>query len=477
MAGQKRIHLIAVCGTGMGALAGMLKEAGFEVSGSDQNIYPPMSTQLERLGVKLYTGYGAQNLREKPDLVVVGNAISRTNPEVQAMLSQDIPYLSLPQAVTSYFLKDKTPIVIVGTHGKTTTSSLMAWVLESSGLDPSFFIGGIPINFGQNYKLGQGDFMVIEGDEYDTAFFDKGPKFLHYPTKAAILTSIEFDHGDIYPDLEAVRSAFKRFLDLMPQSGFLAAGTDFPLVEALVKEASCQVETYGLNSSADWQAQILKREKEWIHFSCYHNRKKIGEFSWSMPGNHNITNALAVMALSFHLGLEKEQLAHALSTFKGTKRRQEVLERIEGITLIDDFAHHPTAVRATLSALKQHFDHGTLWAIFEPRTNTSRRHFFQKDYVSAFLPADKIIIAQIFNMHQIPEGERFDPDMLVKDLVAAGKEAYYIERADQIIDYLRLHLEPKDLVVIMSNGSFDNIHNRLIKTLKERFSLNPPPLF
>lgn len=454
---QKHIHLIAVCGTGMGALAGMLKEKGFRVSGSDRNIYPPMSQQLERLGVELVLGYGPDNLRERPDLVIVGNAVSKTNPEVQAMLSQGIEYLSLPEALNRFFLKDKVPLVIAGTHGKTTTSSLMAWVLESCGYDPGFFIGGIPINFGQNYKAGQGTYFVIEGDEYDTAFFDKGPKFLHYETKAAILTSIEFDHGDIYADLDSVKKAFKSFLKRLPEDGFLAAGIDFPEVESMVHEANCLVETYGFSGNAAWRAEITRADQEKVHFSCYRRGTKMSKFTWSLPGRHNIQNALAVIALASHLGMGMEQIVSAINTFRGVKRRQEVLARIKGVTVIDDFAHHPTAVYETLLALRQRFNRQKLWAVFEPRTNTSSRRFFQKEYVRAFSPADRIIVTQVYNREQIAPEERFSPEELVKDLRAIGKEAFFIERTDQIGAFLKSQFSGDDVVVIMHVGDGVNL--------------------
>jgi UDP-N-acetylmuramate: L-alanyl-gamma-D-glutamyl-meso-diaminopimelate ligase len=427
-----------------------------------------MSLQLAELGIQVHEGYSASNLDGNPDLIVVGNAVSRTNPEVQAMLEQGIPFLSFPQALREFFLGDRHPIVVAGTHGKTTTASLMAWVLETAGLQPSYMIGGIPRNFGANYRLGAGDFFVVEGDEYDTAFFDKGPKFLHYRPQSAILTSIEFDHGDIYRDLEHVKDAFRRFIRILPPSGYLAAGVDFPAVAELTPSSPCPWEGYGLAATAAWQAAGIDCDAAGTRFDVLHAGGHVGTASWGLAGRHNVQNALGVIAVATRVGIPFPRIEAAFRTFAGVKRRQEVIGAVRDIVLIDDFAHHPTAVRETLLALRSRYRGHRLWAIFEPRSTTSRQATFQRDFVAAFGAADRIIIADLFRPEYIPIGERLSPERLARDITATvGTDARFIPEVDAIIAHVVGHAVPGDVVVLMSNGGFGGIHAQLLHALKE----------
>jgi UDP-N-acetylmuramate: L-alanyl-gamma-D-glutamyl-meso-diaminopimelate ligase len=472
----RHIHLIAICGVGMSALAGMLQTRGFHVTGSDQNVYPPMSTQLAALGIELRQGFSPNHLADHPDLIVVGNAVSQSNPEVQAMLAQGLPFLSFPQALAEFFLGDRHPIVVAGTHGKTTTASLMAWVLESAGLDPSYMIGGIPRNFGTNYKLGTGAFFVVEGDEYDTAFFDKGPKFLHYRPRSAILTSVEFDHADIYRDLNHVKAAFQRFVRILPSDGYLAAGIDFPHVLDLLTSVPCHWEGYGFSERASWQAVNVEADVEVTRFLVQHQDQRLGTLHWELVGRHNIQNALAVIAVAHRLGVSFREIRQGVQSFAGVKRRQEIRGVVGEITLIDDFAHHPTAIRETLAALRARYADRRLWAIFEPRSATSRRATFQEDFVEAFTAADAVVIAGLFNPDNIPSEARLSPQRLAQDIACRyAKEAVYLPAVDAIVDHVAAGVRPGDVVVIMSNGGFGGIHEKLLAALgTDERRISPP---
>ncbi|MDQ3829394.1 MAG: UDP-N-acetylmuramate:L-alanyl-gamma-D-glutamyl-meso-diaminopimelate ligase [Candidatus Tectomicrobia bacterium] len=467
MSDSRHIHLIAICGVGMSALAGMLQARGFRVTGSDQNVYPPMSTQLEALGIELRQGFSPEHLADQPDLIVVGNAVSRSNPEVQAMLERGLPFLSFPQALAEFFLQDRHPIVVVGTHGKTTTASLMAWILETAGLDPSYMIGGLPRNFAANYKLGSGAFFVIEGDEYDTAFFDKGPKFLHYRPRSAILTSIEFDHADIYRDLEHVQEAFRRFAHTLPSDGYLAAGVDFPHVAGLLPAVSCAWEGYGFSALAQWRASDETWGNGGGHFVVHHQGQMVGSMHWELSGRHNIQNALGVIAVASHLGVPLARIQQGLETFAGVKRRQEVRGVVRDITLIDDFAHHPTAIRETLAALRARYAGRRLWAIFEPRSATSRRATFQEDFVEAFAHADRVVIAGLFNPDAIPPESRLSPERLAEDIARRWlNPAVYLPHVDAIVKHVAAEARAGDVMVVMSNGGFGGIHEKLLDALR-----------
>jgi UDP-N-acetylmuramate: L-alanyl-gamma-D-glutamyl-meso-diaminopimelate ligase len=460
------IHLLGICGTGMGALAGMLQSAGYRVTGSDEHVYPPMSDYLAGLGIPVMSGYRPENLAERPDLVVVGNVIRATNPEAEAVAAAGIPYLSFPQALSRYFIDGKSSLVVCGTHGKTTTSSLLATLLQHAGREPSFMIGGIVQAFGRNFNLGSGPYFVAEGDEYDTAFFDKGPKFLHYQPKVCILTSVEFDHADIYADFDAVKAAFRKLVGILPPDGCLVAYFDDPTVAEIAAEASCPVVGYGEAAGRDFQMANLMVAPGGTTFTVMKNGAALGEFTSRMPGRHNALNSLAVIAVLDRLGIEWATIASGLAAFQGVRRRQEVRGVERGVTVIDDFAHHPTAVRETLAALRQAYAGHRLIAVFEPRTNSSRRRVFQDAYVTAFDHADQVVVREPMALTQLAEEERFSSAQLVADLKGQGRDARYFPTTDEILSYLDTQLHSGDVVAILSNGGFDNIHTRLLDLLR-----------
>ena len=461
----ERIHLTAVCGTGMGALAGMLKDLGFQVTGSDQNVYPPMSDFLADKRIRVTSGYGPQNLDPRPDLVVIGNVVSRGNPEVEAVLKLGLPYCSMPQALNHFITRGKRPVVIAGTHGKTTTAAMTAWILHRAGLDPSFMIGGILKNFGSSYRLGEGQHIVIEGDEYDTAFFDKGPKFNHYTPELAVLTSVEFDHADIFRDLEHVRAIFKQWITRIPKQSTLLAYDADENIPRLVVAGKCRVETYGDRPDSSWQLQNSRFEPPWSEFEVIRGDRFFGRFRSPVMGKHNLANLLAAIAISHHSGVSAEAIAAALEGFEGIKRRQEIRGVKNGITVMDDFAHHPTAVRATVTAIRSFYPRNRIVAVFEPRTNTSMRSVFQGVYPTCFDAADLICIRKPPLLQKIPAGQRFSSEKLVEDLQRRGKAAFFFEETDAVIEYLGMEARPGDIVLIMSNGGFDNIHSRLLARL------------
>ena len=459
------VHMIAVCGTGMGALACMLKDLGYHVTGSDGAVYPPMSTFLQKKGINIFDGYNEDNLAYGPDLVVVGNAVRRDNPEALKMMDMGLHFCSMPQAINHFIAKEKKPVLIAGTHGKTTTSSIAAWVLTQAGYDPSFFIGGILNNFSSNYRLGNGGYIVIEGDEYDTAYFDKGPKFLHYNPYVSILTGVEFDHADIFKDIDHVKAAFGKFVSGIEADHVLLAYDDNPIVDELAAEANCRVRRYGLKSESDWSVTSVRILPPLTKFDVIHRGNLYGEFETRLVGMHNLTNLLAVIAAAFELGISVNKTAEALSTFSGVKRRQEIRGSKRGVTIMDDFAHHPTAVKETIAAVKPFYPEGRIIAVFEPRTNTSMRNVFQDVYPNAFDDADIICIPKPPLLNKIPPEERFSSERLVDDLIRKGKDAHYFQKTEDIIDFLTRISKPNDLILIMSNGGFDNIHERVLKAL------------
>ena len=461
----KTIHLIGICGTGMGALAGMLVERGFKVTGSDANVYPPMSDFLAGLGIPVASPYAPANLDHRPDLVIVGNVVTRLNPESPRLKELGLPYLSLPQALRHFFLTGKKPLVVAGTHGKTTTSSLAAWLLDQGGMDPGFMIGGLLGNYNRNYNLGQGDWFVVEGDEYDTAFFDKVPKFIHYAPYVGILTSIEFDHADIYPDLEAVLNAFHRFVDLIPRDGLLVAWGDHPLVRETAGRCHGPVNLYGFAPENHWRAQNLRPQGRRTYFDLTGPDGQAAELMSPLPGRHNVLNTLAVAAALSRVGLAPDSLTQGLETFQGVRRRQEVRGVVGGVTVIDDFAHHPTAVTQTIDAIRRAYPDSRLVAVFEPRTNTSLRKVFQHDYAAAFDQADVTYIRQAADLNKAPEGDRFSSERLVGDLTNRGLMARHFVNTDDLLAALRQDLRPGDVVLIMSNGGFDGLHQRLLDSL------------
>jgi UDP-N-acetylmuramate: L-alanyl-gamma-D-glutamyl-meso-diaminopimelate ligase len=456
---------MGICGTGMASLAGILKQAGFHVTGSDQNVYPPMSHLLEKMSIPVMSGYGPENISPATDLVVVGNVITRINPEAVALSELKIPYLSFPQALKHFAFQDKKSIVISGTHGKTTTSSLAAWVLESAGLDPGFMIGGIPGNFKSNFKVGKGDHFVIEGDEYDTAFFDKGPKFLHYDPNITILTSIEFDHADIYKDLEHMLSSFRKLIRLIPRDGILIFNHDDPIVRPEIKAAQCPVRDYGFSDDAFYRAKHISLEEDLSCIEVLRGGDAYLTLKTPLYGRHNISNLLSVVAMSDALGISDEALTQAVRTFKGIKRRQEIIGEKRGVLVLDDFAHHPTAVKETIDAVKSRYEDRRLIAVFEPRSNSSRRNIFQERYAESFNGADSIMIPEPPMMDKIPPEERFSSEKLVKDLEKKGKKAFYFPDTDRLLNAMLDKARFGDVFLIMSNGGFDNIHRRMLDSL------------
>lgn len=464
----EHIHLMGVCGTGVGALAGMLKEAGFRVTGSDQQIYPPMSDFLAKTGITVVEGYAASNLEPRPDLVVVGNVITRHNPESVALAEYSIPYVSMPQALAHFFIDGHDSLVVTGTHGKTTTSSILATLLQEAGLEPGFMIGGLVKAFGRNFNIGPGNYFVVEGDEYDTAFFDKGPKFLHYRPTIAIITSIEFDHADIYDDLEAVKESFRRLVQIMPADGLLVAHLDDSVVREIVADAACRVVGYGQAVACDWRLAGVKIGPEATVFQVFRGDVFYGEFTNTLPGVHNALNSLAVIAVLDRLGVASATIRTGLRSFAGVKRRQEVRGVEGGVTVIDDFAHHPTAVKATLAALREAYLGRRLIAVFEPRTNSSRRRIFQDTYSRCFADADLVLVREPEPLQNIPAGERFSVLELVAALTEKKIAAHYFLTTDEIISFLLADTVAGDVVAIFSNGGFDDIHSRLLVSLKGR---------
>ena len=489
---MKKIHLIGICGSGMGSLAGLCKEAGFEVRGSDTSCYPPMSDQLAALKIPVAIGFHPKNLDWKPDVVVIGNVCSKDNVEVQKILELGLSYFSLPQALQEFFLKNKKALVVAGTHGKTTTSTLLAWVLTSAGFDPGFLIGGVGLNLGKSYRLGKGDFFVVEGDEYDTAFFDKGPKFAHYKPAGAILTSIEWDHVDIYPTFEKMLGAFKKFLaTLAPTTPLLAwadvtlplppptrggGGISFPppsmglsaglLEEGGGGEGGGSLFRYGL-TQGDYTADAIVYSPEGLSFTLCAGNEKIPITS-TLFGNANIENILAVCGLCHKFGLSWEQICKGVQTFKGVKKRQEVKGVVKEVTVIDDFAHHPTAVSRTIEGLKKRYMGQRLIVVFEPRSNTSRRKSHYNEYLKAFKGADRVLLAPLYHPEKIPPEERLDTLKLADDLMRRGIDAYAIDNDDALLEYIVRAIGPKEVVVFFSNGDFGNMHQKLLEKLERR---------
>jgi UDP-N-acetylmuramate: L-alanyl-gamma-D-glutamyl-meso-diaminopimelate ligase len=470
----KNVHLIAACGVGMASLAGMLKEKGFRVTGSDVNVYPPMSVQLEALGIPLFSPYAGKNIPGDAGLVVVGNAVSRDNPECVEAVRRGIPLLSMPQAVAKFFLSGKESIVVSGTHGKTTTTSILAWSLFDLGEDPSFLVGGVPQNFPLSYRLGAGPRFVIEGDEYDTAYFDKGPKFLHYLPKIVLLTSIEFDHADIYRDLAHLVESFRKLVRLIPRDGLLIACADYAEAVSVAAEAGCPVEYYSGNSPAPsgvpgetWAVQSVEENGDFTRFRL-EGRAAAHDFSLRLPGRHNAANGAAAAIALLYLGYGAERVAGALAGYAGVRRRQEVLGEFGGILVIDDFAHHPTAVRETILAVRARYPGRKVIAVFEPRSNTSRRRIFQEEFAGALSGADSVIVAGVFGAEKIPPEERLAPEELVVDIRGRGRDASCIPDVDRIVDHLGKTCRSGDVVLIMSNGGFGGIQGKLANVLAPR---------
>ena len=459
--------MIAISGVGMAALAQLLQAAGHQVSGSDKEIFPPMSLLLDSAGIVCKNGFHPDHIDPKTEIVIIGNAVSRDNPEVLATIARGLPYYSLPQALSLFFLAERTPLVVVGTHGKTTTTSQLAFTLTSAGQDPSIMVGGLMKNFNTNARLGKGDYFVIEGDEYNSAFFDRDAKFLHYRPHCAILTSVELDHVDIYPNVSAILDVFKRFVRLIPPEGFLVVHHN-PSVLGVAKEAACPWVTYGLHPDSDWTAGNIVFGEDGTLFDLFFRKEQMGSVKSALIGEHNIQNTLATIALCHHLGIPMASILDGIRLFKGIARRQDIVGEVDHILIIDDFAHHPTAILETLSALRLRYPTRRLWAVFEPRSASSRRNVFQKGFASAFQKADRTILANIFAPENVPEAERLNLNDLISDIKAAGKAAYLIPTADEIVAFLSKEAQPGDLVCMMSSGGFCGIYEKLIAALKAR---------
>ena len=451
----------------MASLAGLLKQRGFKVTGSDAAAYPPMSDFLASIGIPVAQPYAEANLKPRPDLVVVGNAISRGNPEVEHVLDERILFRSLPDILYDYFLRTREPLVVAGTHGKTTTTSMLAWIFQTAGKDPSFLIGGIAENFGASFALKQGRHFIIEGDEYDTAFFDKGPKFLHYFPHAVILTSVEFDHADIYKDLEAVKRAFKLLVNLVPRKGRIIAFDANTNVDECINAAFSPVERYGLQDSSHWRIANIHYEPQRTSWSVLRQGVAWADFEFELAGEYNVLNATAAAAMAANYGIEPQVIAQALRTFRSVKRRLEVKAQVNGITIIDDFAHHPTAIAATLQALRTRYPEARLWAIFEPRSNTLRRKVFQKELVESLGIADQVVITTIYQPEKIPENERLTTSSVVSGLKRSGKPARELKDADAIVEAVSPELRSGDVVAILSNGGFGGIYEKLPRKLEQ----------
>jgi len=467
LAPNAHVHLIAIAGVGMATLAAMLKERGYRVTGSDQGVYPPMSDFLAQAGIAVMSSYRADNLHPAPDLVIVGNAVSRTNPEVTELLESGLPYLSFPQALGQFFLAGKRPLVVAGTHGKTTSTALLGWVLEKAGRQPGVLLGGLSKNFGRGYQLGAGEFFAVEGDEYDSAFFDKGPKFLHYRPQAVLLNAVEFDHADIYRDLEHVKDAFTRLLALVPSGAPLLVCSDFSAALEVARAAQKPFSTFGLQAEAEWRAQDVTDDGARLSFTVHHNQSELGRFATPLMGWMNVRNALGVSALCATLGLSAAEIAPGLASFLGVERRQELVGEVNGVTIIDDFAHHPTAVTVTIAAVRLRYPNRRLWAVFEPRSNTCRRRIFQKPLTTALALADRVVIGPVYTKPQDPlaAAELFSPAELAADLQAVGKETHPGQGVDEIRAFLADACRPGDVVLVMSNGAFGGLPCKLFRRL------------
>ena len=458
----------------MASLAGMLKQRGHQVTGSDVAAYPPMSDFLASLGIPVAQPFGEQNLEPRPDLVIVGNAISRGNVELEFVLDQRMPYQSMAQVLHDEFLVDRERLVVAGTHGKTTTSSLLAWLFTQALRAPGFLIGGIPENFGSSFALGEGREFIIEGDEYDTAFFDKGPKFLHYFPDSVILTSVEFDHADIYRDLDEVKTAFKRLVNLVPRRGLVIAWDGHPNVDECVSRAFCRIERYGFGEGSLWRISHAEYSNSVTRWKVWRSGVLWAELESQLAGEYNILNATAAVALAANYGIPADVIAKALRSFRSVKRRLEVIAEVHGVTIIDDFAHHPTAIAGTLQALRARYRGRRLWAVLEPRSNTLRRKVFEGELAQSLAHADLIVLASVFKSDAIPEAERLDPQNVIAKLNAGGKPARMLPSADAIVEGIAPQLREGDVVAILSNGGFGSIYEKLPAKLKSLHEVSTP---
>jgi UDP-N-acetylmuramate: L-alanyl-gamma-D-glutamyl-meso-diaminopimelate ligase len=451
----------------MASLAGLLKERGFQVSGSDKDCYPPMSTLLAELAIEVRSPYDPANLPENPALIVVGNALSRGNSELEAVLSRRLPYVSMPEILKDQFLRGRAPLVVAGTHGKTTTSSMAAWILETAGLAPGFLIGGVPLNFERSFRCGTGAPFVVEGDEYDTAFFDKGPKFLHYLPEVAIVGNVEFDHADIYRNADEVERAFRLLVNLVPGNGLLIAGIESPRARRVAAQAVSPVESFAVSEDADWTTEVIESGPEGTKFRIRRNGKELCRAVSRLWGPGSLRNALAASAAAHHLGASPASIGEGLSTFAGVKRRMEVRGMRRGVTVVDDFAHHPTAIRETLQAARTRYPGAKLFAVFEPRSFTSRSRVFQDETAEALALADDVTVAEVFSSSRLPPEQELSEEELVSDLEAAGVKAAFVPNVDQIVSRLASTAVAGSVVLVMSNGGFGGLHQKLLDALQQ----------
>jgi UDP-N-acetylmuramate: L-alanyl-gamma-D-glutamyl-meso-diaminopimelate ligase len=471
---SRHIHLIGICGTAMASLAGLLQLQGHRITGSDKAAYPPMSDLLRSLGIPILEPYSESNLSPAPDLVVIGNALSRGNPEIEYVLDNRLPFISMAALLREEFLTGRSPLVVAGTHGKTTTTSMLAWIYqvaarENPALEPSFLIGGVAENFGTSFQLRPTRTFIVEGDEYDTVFYDKGPKFLHYFPDALILTHVEFDHADIYADLDAVKRAFKLLVNLVPRRGRIVAFDGSPNVTECVARAFCPVERYGFSDSADWQLRNMRHENGRTRWQVFRAGALWADLEMQLAGEHNALNATAAAALAASQGIGAPAIVEALATFKSVKRRLELRAEVGGIAIIEDFAHHPTAIRETLRALRAIYPQSRLWAVLEPRSNTLRRKVLAPDLVASLRLADHVVLAGVYQQERISEAERLHPEEVVSALNATGTPAELLANAGAIVDSLAPRLASGDVVALLSNGGFDGIYEKLPARLNERF--------
>jgi UDP-N-acetylmuramate: L-alanyl-gamma-D-glutamyl-meso-diaminopimelate ligase len=475
---MKRVHIIGIGGSATAPLAGMLRERGYQVTGSDAGVYPPASQLLESLGIPYASAFDAKNLTPPPDLVVVGNAISRGNVEVEEMLDRKLPHRSLPEILEEEFLPGKHSIVVSGTHGKTTTTAMLAWIFHVALKRPNFLVGGIAENFGKSYGLAGGPEFILEGDEYDSAYWDKAAKFLHYQPDDLIITSVEFDHADIYTDFDVYQLAFRRLVNLVPRSGRVIVWGDGDAGKAprqVTEKAFCPVITYGFDQQNDWLASEVSLVDDQMHFRVHYKGDLFGEFSLSASGRHNVLNALAALIVAQGRGIKLESLQSALSTFQSVKRRMDVKGEIDGILVVDDFAHHPTAIRATIEAARLRWPGRRVWAILEPRSNSMRRRVFQDALPHSLALGDRVILGSVHRAGQLADDDRLDPETITAAVHQLRRDARVLPGADAIVDFLVAEARPNDLLLVMSNGSFDELCEKLLKRLKSRQSVSKVP--
>jgi UDP-N-acetylmuramate: L-alanyl-gamma-D-glutamyl-meso-diaminopimelate ligase len=469
MVSQKpeRVHVLGISGSAMAPVAGMLKERGFHVTGSDVNVYPPASTLLDSLGIPWNEGFRAENLQPTPDLAVVGNIVARGNPEIECILDEKIPYCSMPQLLEEYFIPGHTSIVVAGTHGKTTTTAMLAWIFQVAGRRPDFLVGGVLRNFKEkSYGLGGGEEFIIEGDEYETAFFDRAPKFLHYHPDELILTSLEYDHADIFPDLAAIALQFRRLVDLVPRRGRILIWGESPELRETAAKAFCPVETFGLTSECDWYAGDISWQDSATEFRVVFHGSEVTRIRIPAAGRHNVLNALAAVALAYGRGVECEAIEQALATFEGVRKRMEIKGEPRGVLVVEDFAHHPTAIRLTLEAARTRWPGRKIWAAMEPRSNTMRRKIFQNVLPEALMIADAVLVGPVNRAKLLGEEERLSPEQIADSLLERGRPAKAFESADEIAEYLADNAKTGDVVMVLSNGNFDGLSGKLLEKFK-----------